>query len=315
MSWNSYSQGSQFGRGSRYGQQQPYWGAPPPTGSMRERLAAMHQQQAALQREQNRQVQAEVFAQRRQERQRQWEAAEIERQQRRAERYAAHAAHSEYWRQQRLARQGQMSGQPMGGQRPQNFMRTWAETKARVAAQNNSDSDSDSSEDFYDKKGEEELKHQQAREKAATEEEEIRNEEIRERTERERVRAEAEAQRNKELREKKERDRVIKAVCGAWDMYEKGWKTLQDLSQSELSSLAFESIPWPQYPLPINPSDLERKKIETLLLSEHHSSDVTNKQRIHTAVSILFVTTGYDTLNFFLAIRYFDSIRTVSRVV
>ena len=110
------------------------------------------------------------------------------------------------------------------------------------------------------------------------------------RRERRRVRREAEMtkllQREAEKRkkEREERHRKAKAVARAWKGYEQQWARITAGNDEE--PLSFAAIPWPTATKPTDAMGITRDNIREILLSRHHSKDVSNKDRIRAALKL-----------------------------
>lgn len=109
------------------------------------------------------------------------------------------------------------------------------------------------------------------------------------RRERRRTRREAEMakllQREAEKRKKdhEEKYRKAKVVVRAWKGYEEGWARIASNTEEPLS---FATIPWPAATKPTDATGITRDNIREILLSRHHSKDVSNKDRIRAALKL-----------------------------
>jgi len=106
---------------------------------------------------------------------------------------------------------------------------------------------------------------------------------------RRKARREAEAaklfQREAEKRKKEheERHRKAKAVVKAWKGYEVRWAGISGNSEERLS---FATIPWPSVARPTGAAGITKENIREFLLSQLHSKDVSNKDRIRAALKL-----------------------------
>jgi len=82
-------------------------------------------------------------------------------------------------------------------------------------------------------------------------------------------------------RERRERARVDRAVVDAWARYEGAWGSLVSGGTEELS---FESIPWPLVGRPRSVEDITQEAIAAFLLSPSHSSGMSRKERLKSAL-------------------------------
>jgi hypothetical protein len=109
------------------------------------------------------------------------------------------------------------------------------------------------------------------------------------RRERRRARREAEMakllQREAEKRKKdrEEKYRKAKAVVMAWKGYEQQWARITSNTEEPLS---FATIPWPTVAKPTDATGITKDNIREILLSRHHSKDVSNKDRIRAALKL-----------------------------
>lgn len=109
------------------------------------------------------------------------------------------------------------------------------------------------------------------------------------RGERRRARREAEIAKllqreaEKRKRDREEKHRKAKAVVRAWRGYEKQWARITDNTEEPLS---FETIPWPTVTKPTGATGITKDNIREVLLSRHHSKDVSNKDRIRAALKL-----------------------------
>ncbi|GJJ06583.1 hypothetical protein Clacol_000776 [Clathrus columnatus] len=84
------------------------------------------------------------------------------------------------------------------------------------------------------------------------------------------------------IRKQKKRDRADKRLVEAWEKYESRWATL--LSSSSNERLTFRTIPWPLVSTPSTPSCIVPAHITFFLLSNLHSSDKTQRERLRDAI-------------------------------
>jgi len=109
------------------------------------------------------------------------------------------------------------------------------------------------------------------------------------RRERRRARREAETakllQREVEKRKKdhEEKHRKAKAVVRAWKGYEQQWARIIGNTEGPLS---FATTPWPTVTKPTEATGITKDNVREFLLSRHHSKDVSNKDRIRTALKL-----------------------------
>jgi hypothetical protein len=87
----------------------------------------------------------------------------------------------------------------------------------------------------------------------------------------------------KRKKEHEEKRRKAKAVVKAWKGYEKRWARI---SGNTGESLSFAMIPWPTVTRPTDSTGITKDNIRELLLSRHHSKDVSNKDRVRTALKL-----------------------------
>lgn len=83
-----------------------------------------------------------------------------------------------------------------------------------------------------------------------------------------------------EERERQRQEAVKAAFTNAWNNYEKRWATLANAAQP----LTFAAIPWPTLSRPSSPQSLNIRTIAAFLLSPHHSSNVSPKDRMKQAL-------------------------------
>ena len=106
---------------------------------------------------------------------------------------------------------------------------------------------------------------------------------------RRRARREAETakvlQREVEKRKKEhgEEHRKAKAVIKGWKTYEGGWAKISGNTQERLS---FATMPWPTVKQPADATGITKDSVRQLLLSHHHSKEVSNKDRIRAALKL-----------------------------
>ena len=84
-------------------------------------------------------------------------------------------------------------------------------------------------------------------------------------------------------KEHEERHRKVKAVVKAWKGYEERWAGISGNLEERLS---FAIIPWPTLTRPTDTTGITKDNIRGFLLSQHHSKDVSNKDRIRAALKL-----------------------------
>jgi hypothetical protein len=84
-------------------------------------------------------------------------------------------------------------------------------------------------------------------------------------------------------KEHDERHRKVRAVVKAWKGYEERWARISGDPEERLS---FATIPWPTVTRPTNMAEITKDNIREFLLSQHHSKDVSNKDRIRAALKL-----------------------------
>ena len=84
-------------------------------------------------------------------------------------------------------------------------------------------------------------------------------------------------------KEHEERHRKVKAVVKARKVYEEQWARI---SRNPEGRLSFATIPWPTVARPTNTTGITKDNIREFLLSQHHSKDVSNKDRIRAALRL-----------------------------
>ena len=92
-------------------------------------------------------------------------------------------------------------------------------------------------------------------------------------------------QREAEKRKKdhEERHRKAKGVARAWKGYEERWARISANTEERLS---FTTIPWPTTARPTDTTGITKDNLREFLLSQHHSKDVSSKDRIRAALKL-----------------------------
>jgi len=84
-------------------------------------------------------------------------------------------------------------------------------------------------------------------------------------------------------KEHEEKHRKVKTVAKAWKGYEERWARISGNSEERLS---FATIPWPTVTRPTNTTGITKSNIREFLLSQYHSKDVSNRDRIRAALKL-----------------------------
>ena len=87
----------------------------------------------------------------------------------------------------------------------------------------------------------------------------------------------------KRKKEHEEKHQKVKAVVKAWKGYEERWVRISGNPEERLS---FATIPWPTVTRPTNATGITKDNIREFLLSQHHSKDVSDKDRIRAALRL-----------------------------
>lgn len=87
----------------------------------------------------------------------------------------------------------------------------------------------------------------------------------------------------KRKKEHEEKHQKVKAVVKAWKGYEERWVRISGNPEERLS---FATIPWPTVTRPTNTTGITKDNIREFLLSQHHSKDVSDKDRIRAALRL-----------------------------
>jgi hypothetical protein len=115
-------------------------------------------------------------------------------------------------------------------------------------------------------------------------EQEVMRSQLREKREAEKRRVFQEELRRMHRRRKVEEDRRAraKAVKGAWARYESSWDAIRGGERR----LSYADIPWPLVSRPRSGNDITTDGIREFLLSESHSTNQSNKERLKTALRL-----------------------------